>query len=262
MAGNEKRSIVLQSRDWRLLHELSTLYVADREQLKSAGGFGSISRVNARLLQLVRAGLLRRFFLGSGGAGRKALYALTPKAARLVDVPLRGPRRKHGETLIADFFIEHQLEINRVYCALKFTPIPVAGVLFRRWVTFAEPLTKTHKLIPDGYFELETPRGILSSFLEVDLGHEGLRVWKEKVGAYLNLAISGDYERRFGEPRFRVAVIANSERRMQSIRSAVAPITERIFWFASLERIVKETIFAPVWLRPRGDQSQEFIETL
>ncbi len=95
MAGNEKRSIVLQERDRQLFQELATLRVADREQLKVVGEFGSVSRVNVRLLQLVRAGLLRRFFLGSGGAGRKALYALTPKAAQLVNVPLRGPRRKH-----------------------------------------------------------------------------------------------------------------------------------------------------------------------
>jgi hypothetical protein len=260
MAGNEKRSIVLQERDRQLFQELATLRVADREQLKVVGEFGSVSRVNVRLLQLVRAGLLRRFFLGSGGAGRKALYALTPKAAQLVNVPLRGPRRKHGETLVADFFIEHQLEINRVYCTLKFNPIPVAGAFFRRWVTFTEPIAKAHKVIPDGYFELGTSNGVLSSFLELDLGHESLKVWKEKVRAYLSFAISGEYGRMFGEGRFRVAVIANSERRMQSIRSAIAPMSEKIFWFASLERIRKETLFGPVWLRPQGNRSQPFME--
>lgn len=262
MSGTRKRSIVLQERDRRLLQELSVLRVADREQLKIAGGFGSTSRVNVRLLQLVRAGLLRRFFLGSGGVGRKALYALTPQSAQFVNVPLRGPRRKSGETLVADFFIEHQLEINRLYCALKFNPIPVAGAFFRRWATFSEPLTKAHKLIPDGYFEFGTPYGVASAFLEVDLGHESLKVWKEKVRSYLNFAVSGEHARVFGEARFRVAVVANSERRMQSIRSAVASITEKIFWFTSLERIAKETFFGLIWRRPRGNQSQAFLENL
>ena len=119
-----------------------------------------------------------------------------------------------------------------------------------------------HKLIPDGYFELGTPTGILSAFLEVDLGNESLKVWEPKGRAYFNLAMSGDGVRMFGQGRFRVAVIANSERRMESVRSAVAPLTEKIFWFASLERIAKETLFCSVWLRPRGSQSQGFMETL
>ncbi len=262
MDGTKKPPVLLQERDRRLLEELGTLRVADRELIKIAAGFGSTSRANARLLKLVNAGLLRRFFLGSGGAGRKALYALSVKGAQFAKVPLRGPRRRTGETLVADFFIEHQLEINRVYCELKFRPIPVAGVIFRRWVSFTESLSKTHKLIPDGYFELGTPNGIVSSFLEVDLGHETLKTWKEKARQYLQFAHSTEFQKTFAQPRFRVAVIANSERRLHSIRGAVASITEKFFGFASSERIRKESLFSSVWYRPRGHRSQPFLENL
>ena len=261
MAGNDGRAIVVQERDRRLLEELATLRVADREQVKASAGFHSTSRVNVRLLQLVHAGLLKRFFLGSRGAGKKALYALAPRGAQLVHVPMRGPRRRSDQALVADFFVEHQLEINRLYCSLKFNAIPVPGVLFHRWVCFTEPLTPGLRLIPDGYFELGTPTGFLSVFLEVDLGHESLKVWKEKVRQYLHLAMSGDYERTFDQPRFRVLVVANSERRMHSIRKAVAPVTEKLFWFASLERIAKESFFGPIWFRPRENQPQGFIKT-
>ncbi len=92
-------------------------------------------------------------------SGGKALYALSEKGAQLAGVPLRGPRRRQNETLVADFFVEHQLAINDVYCALKFGAIPVAGVSFRRWLAFHEPITEELRLIPDGYVELATPTG-------------------------------------------------------------------------------------------------------
>src|ERR1039458_886835 len=65
MTGNNGRGIVLQARDWQLLQELAVMRVVDREQAKIVAGFGSTTRANVRLLALTRAGLLRRFFLGS-----------------------------------------------------------------------------------------------------------------------------------------------------------------------------------------------------
>src|SRR6266705_580559 len=120
MTGNNPDGVVFQERDRRLLRELSIMRVIDREQVKSVAGFGSTTQVNARLLRLTRAGLLRRFFLGTKGGGQKALYALSPTGAKLVDVPFRGPRRAHDEILVADFFVIHQLSINEINCLLKY----------------------------------------------------------------------------------------------------------------------------------------------
>jgi hypothetical protein len=256
--GN-RRGLIVQSRDLELLRELATMRVADREQVKIAAGFGSTTRVNTRLLALTRAGLLRRFFLGSGG-GRKALYAIAPKGAQLIGVPCRGPRRRQNEMLVADFFVQHQLSINAVYCNLKFAAIPVPRVRFVNWLVFHEPLSAGLALIPDGYVEFMTPSGIDASFIEVDLGHEALSVWKEKARHYLQLALSGEYERQFKQSRFRVLVLANSERRLHSIRAAVAGVTQKIFWFATLDQVHGEKFFGPVWLRPVGDTHQPFFK--
>lgn len=252
-----RRGLIVQPRDLAILREFAVLGVADREQVKTVAGFGSTTRVNARLLALARAGLLRRFFFGSGG-GRKALYALSPKGAQLAQVPLRGPRRRQNEMLVADFFVQHRLSVNDVYCALKFGTMPVAGVRFVNWLAFHEPLIPGLGLIPDGYVEFATPSGIDASFIEVDLGHEALRIWKEKTRHYVQLALSGAYERQFRQPRFRVLVVANSERRMQSIRAAVAGITNKIFWFATLNAVRCETFFGPVWMRPTNETHQPF----
>jgi hypothetical protein len=259
MTGNNKR-LVLQSRDRRLLEELATMRVVDREQAKLVAGFGSTTRANTRLLALSRAGLLRRCFLGTTAGGSKALYILSAKGALAVGVPFRGPHRRNDEAIIADFFIEHQLRINGLYCALKFQPMPVPGVSFRRWMSFAQPVTPLIRLIPDGYVELETPSGPLAAFLEVDLGNESLTVWKEKTANYLQFAVSGECERQFGQRRFRVLVIAHSERRMRSIRTAISAATDKLFWCMSVESIEREGFFASVWLRPKDDTQQPFIK--
>jgi hypothetical protein len=244
--------MVIQERDRQLLRELAVMRVVNREQVKIVAGFGSTTRVNTRLLALTRAGLLRRFFLGTTAGGTKALYALSAKGAQLIDAPLRGPRRRQDETLAADFFIQHQLTINEMYCALKYGALP-QGVSFRRWLSFFAPIAHGLRLIPDGYVELETPSGRVAAFLEVDLGHEHGPVWKKKAENYLQFAVRGASQGESFHRPYRVLVIAPSERRVRSIRKVVAAVTEKIFWFASLESIHAGGLFAPLWLRPTGE---------
>lgn len=254
MTGNDQGGLVLQNRDRHLLQELSVMRVIDREQAKCVAGFGSTTRANSRLLALTRAGLLRRFFLGTSSGGKKALYALSPAGAKLVQIPCRGPRRGRDEVLVADFFVTHQLWINRFYCTLKYRPIPIPGAEFRRWVSFTEPLERGSALIPDGYAEVSTPGKTLAAFLEVDLGHESRSVWRTKVQAYFQFGTSGNFGKTFGLPQFRVLVVTGSERRMDSLREATAAITEKIFWFSTLDEAAQGGFWSPVWSRPKDDR--------
>jgi len=253
MNSIKRRGAIIQERDRHLLRELAVVRVFDREQAMIIGGFGSASRTNRRLHALTQAGLLRRFFLGTAAAGRKAIYGLSPLGADLVDVPHRGLRRRPDEVVTTDFFVQHQLTVNGIYCALKYGATPFSGVEFSRWVAFPRPLAPNLSVIPDGYVELQTPLGIIGSFLEVDLGNETRAVWKTKVENYLKLALSDERERIVGQRRFRVLVVANSEGRMHSIRKVVAEIVDKIFWFATLPAIGGTGFFQPVWLRPTGD---------
>lgn len=261
MRGNSRHGIVIQERDRRLLTELAMMRVVDREQARIVGGFKSTTRINTRLLALNRAGLLRRFFLGSAGSGRKALYALSARGAAEVSVSMRGPKRRNDEVLVADYFVSHQLGINSLYCALKYGELP-APISFQRWVSFSEPLSENLRLIPDAYVELKTPTDSMAAFLEVDLGHERLAVWKEKIKKYLELALSGDCELWFGQSRFRVLVVANSERRLRSIRKVVRASTQKIFWFATFDSIGLKSFFGSVWLRPEDGETQHLFPPL
>jgi hypothetical protein len=246
--------IFLQDRDRRLLREIAEMRVADRVQVQCAAGFGSVTRVNARLLALTRAGFLRRFFLGTVGGARKSLYSVSVKGAELVDVPARGPRRGQDQTLLADLFASHQLEINSLYCLLKHTLIPLEGVSFRRWLSFQAALDPAHSLIPDGYVELSTPERTMAMFIEVDLGNESRKVWQRKVREYLRFATSGTFHAKFGHRQFRVLTVANSERRMASLCNATAALTDRIFWFTTLDSIREQGFWSAVWRRAQSPQ--------
>lgn len=258
MAGSEPNmaAMVVQERDRKLLRELSVMRVVDREQAKIVAGFGSTTRANTRLLRLTGHGLLRRFFLGTKAGGAKALYTLSEKGARLAEVPYTGIRRAKDEAVVADFFVQHQLAINEVYCRLKFGHRSHGDVSVGRWLSFRQPVTAGVPLIPDGYAEIKSSTGLLAAFIEVDLGHERLKVWKAKVEHYLQLAHAGRFQREFGPSRFRVLVVAHTSRRMHSLRTLVGGITEKIFWFSNLEAIRGDGICAPIWLRPRGDEPQ------
>lgn len=259
MIGTKASGLVLQERDRHLLRELAGMRIIDRELAKSVAGFQSTRRANARLLALTRAGLLRRFFWGTIAGGRKAIYSLAPKAAPLIETPYRSFQRKPDHTLAGDLFVAHQLEINGIFVVLKYRPIVVPGVSFRRWLYFAKPLSQATPIIPDGYFELTVPQGVRPMFLEVDRGTEPQAAWQKKIECYLRCAISGEFSQHFGQAQFRVLVIANSDRRINGIRRTAAKVTEKIFWFSTLESIKRDGFWSPVWLRPSGDPKQSLL---
>ncbi len=255
MIGN-RSGIVLQERDRNLLCELALLRVIDREQAQVLCGFRSVTRVNTRLLALARTGLLNRFFVGTFTGGKKSLYALSRKGASLIGATGRILQRPRDTVLVGDSFVDHQLKINAVYLTVKHRPIPMAGMRCPGWLVLKEPLTEASGVVPDGYFEMATPDKTTCLFLEVDLGTENLSIWKKKIEGYLSYAISGSFETQFRRPQFRVLVIADSERRLHSIRVVIAKHTDKVFWISSFDLIEDKGFWAPIWFRPRSTEAQ------
>ena len=167
---------------------------------------------------------------------------------------LPGIKRAAGRLIVGDRFVEHQFGVNQVYLALKYAPAPTPDIRLLRWRGFREPISEAIKLTPDAYFELEASKTARPMFLEVDLGTEGLTVWQQKTGYYLQLAISGQFQKLFHQPQFRVLVVAATERRLRNLRQTIAKQTDKIFWFTNIESINRCGLFAPIWLRPKGDQ--------
>jgi hypothetical protein len=258
MTGNKRSftGLVVQDRDRHLLSELSVMRIIDRETARLVAGFPSIATANMRLLALTRASLLRRFFVGSIAHGRKAVYTLSSKGAALVNATLGGIHRPSGRLVVGDTFVEHQSSINQFYVAVKYD---ARSKILRRWLTFRQPISAAIKLTPDAYLELDSPSGDRPMFLEVDRGTEALKIWQQKTTYYLQLALSGEFQKQFRQPQFRVLVVTDSEQRLTNIRSTIAKSTDKIFWFTTFESINRYGLWSSIWLRPTGDQRQSII---
>lgn len=251
MIGTE--GLIVQDRDRRLLTALDSMRIVDRDQAMAVAGFHSITRANTRLLKLKNAGLLRRFFVGTQGGNRKALYSLSPKGAALIGVRLWHLHRRAADRLIVDPFIEHQLTLNALRILVCHRRLP-EGLLVDGWRVFPQPISKALPLAPDAYFEIQSDNHTYPMFLEVDRGTEGQRIWKNKIALYLRMATSGEFAARFGQQKFAVLVTAATERRLESIRRTVAKLTGKIFWFATFPIINTSGFWSEVWIRPTGDQ--------
>lgn len=256
MSGNNRKLVILQERDVRLLRELAVMRVIDREQAMMVAGFGSTTRANARLLALTQAGFLHRFFWGTVGGARRSLYSLSSRGAVQLGVPYRRPRRGQDQVLATDSFSAHQLEVNEMYCALKYRPLP-KDTAFVHWKSFQEPVHGS--LIPDGYGEISTLDKSLPLFFEIDRGTEGRDVWRAKVQAYLTYAASGSFEQKFGHPHFRTLVVVPTESRLTALRVATAALTEKIFRFTTGERIKRETFWGSIWQKATGNERRPLL---
>jgi hypothetical protein len=252
MPGAKTKGLVLQQRDRHILQELSVMRVIDREQAKIIGGFHSTTRVNKRLLALTRGGLLKRFFIGSGG-WKKSLYSLSPLGANFLQTPYSGMRVRGDELITVSSSLEHQLGINELYCTIKYRQVAMESGKLIRWENLYRPVDSKRSLIPDACIEISGPKETIAAFLEFDLGHENLIVWKKKVEKYLQYATSGEFENLIHQPQFRVLVVTNSDVRLHALRRATASITDKIFYFATVDSVHDTGFWAPVWFRPQGD---------
>jgi hypothetical protein len=237
---------------------LANCKIIDREQYQLVVGIHRINRANDRLHRLHAAGLIRRNFLGTLSGGRKAIYSLSPRGAKLIGrEKFWRFQRPEDELLIGDSFTAHQTAVNWFWISAKYR-CP-GRVEFLRWINLHEPLTAALPLIPDGYFVVNVDGNPFAHFVEVDLGTESSRVWERKTMLYLKLATSGEFARLFKADRFRVLVTAPSGRRLTNLRSTVQKQTSKIFYFIENQIIYRDGIYVPQWLRPEGADRQSLL---
>lgn len=262
MTGRRQHhGLVLQPRDRELLRLAGQLRVLSRDDAQALAGFQSVTRANARLLQLSSGGLLTRLPYGTRLGGQRYLYALSSAGARAIDVPTRPPLWSAHGTIAWSPTLEHQLLLNRVYRDLRaWVDADAISCRLLSWRTFDQPLSPVARVIPDAYIQLSVPTGNRSVFVEVDRGTETRAVWARKVRAYLLLAQSGEFARLFQQPQFRVAVVLPSTRRLHSIRRVIARQTSKLFWLIAVDRLTTSSLLTSPWLRPIGDGPQPLIE--
>lgn len=259
MNGNNLGRVVVTPRDIRFLQALAEAKILDREQFQVVAKVRRANRANDRLGHLHNAGLLRRHFVGTEAGGRKALYSLSTRGARLLGKSKVWKfQHPDGELLIGDGFVAHQAAINRIWLEVKFRHPEI--IESPRWITFIEPLTDAIPLVPDGFFSFSARDETCAHFLEVDLGTETARVWEHKVQLYVKLATDAELlNRLFGIERFRVLVTAPTERRLNNLRAVVRKQTNKIFFFLDFKTINSDGIFRAKWARPSGEERQSLL---
>jgi hypothetical protein len=254
MTRRTSSGIVLTSRDLFLFETLVTTRILDSSEVMAIAGFTSIRRANRRLLKLVRAGLLRRWFVGTESGGVQALYGLSLQGSLRIGGGSNGLIHWKPDSLITSSqFLAHQRAVNAVFLEAR-VKTPPAGVTCGRWSNFKGPLAPSVPLVPDGYFEIVKGDMVHAMFLEVDLGTETSTVWTRKVEMYLKFAISGEFQRLYEERRFRVLVLFHSDRRLQAVRKTVVKRTDKLFWFSTQGDLKQHGLWQPIWLRPSGSE--------
>ena len=259
MTGNKHPLVLVQPRERVLFLALVLLRFVDCCQAMAVAGFRSVTRANARLLLLTKAGLLRRTFVGTINSGRKAIYALSETGALLVGVDYSSIKRSSHQLRLGDFYYEHQLKLNDIYIKLKYPQLPLPATLLL-WRAFARPIDEGIALVPDAYFELRTAAAIQPCFLEVDLGTETRKIWQQKIDSYLSLATSGSFTRLFAHPQFRVLIITTTDTRAEHLRQLICRRTSKIFWLTTFSKIARDGLFAQIWQRPSQGPLQPLIE--
>jgi len=246
-AGN---AIVLTDRDVKIISDIADFGLMTREQIRRQHHFGSVTRINATLLRLVRARYLSRRFQPTLTGWRRALYYVGPAGAVVVasgQSPV-GQIQRRRLAQWSDMFVEHQILVNEV--RLGFAECRHQGYCFERWISESVLRDLGLDIIPDGYIQYSIEGRTFASFLELDRGTEPLRRWRQKTAAYLDLAFSGRYEAIFERRFFRVFVITTSVRRLEHLRREVAKDTKEIFWFTTVAEVLTQGPVADIWRRP------------
>jgi hypothetical protein len=134
MGGNNLKGVVLQERDFAFGTLLADFGIMDREMVMELGGFGSVTRVNTRLLKLLSAEFIDRCFIGTPEGGRKAVYWLSTKGSSLLGVPYRAFQRNRSGLAVLDPSIIHQLQVNKIRIQVAHREFRIGGATFIKWI--------------------------------------------------------------------------------------------------------------------------------
>lgn len=255
MDNKAGKAMVLTNRDLHILTDVSQFRILTREQLERLGHFQSKTRANAVLLRLVRFGYLSRRYQPAVAGTQRALYFLGPKGVALTQAS--NPSERRNIKALSDLFLAHQLLVTDVHIGFR----KEASVQIERWMTDEDLRTASFGIVPDGHIEYTLAEKRFGAFVELDRGTETLGRFQGKVRAYLLLTTTDAYRKAFGRTFFRVLVVAPSANRIEHLRKATAAITDRIFWFTTIDRFTVEGPLANIWLRPAGPERHSLTES-
>lgn len=203
----------LTRRDQTVLRDLALSHLLTRDQLKTLY-FGSVTRVNTRMRELGRIGLVRRL---STPFYAQSLFVVTKKAAEVVGErisPLIENRTSSPR------FIQHALSVTNVRLAISSR---AAGEWrFEQQLWRRLPDYGNTQIRPDGLFLAKHP-----IFVEVDMGHVSPNAFKQKLQGYSALAASGLCSELYGFEHFGLLTVTTGPLRARHLRRLL-PLQSRL----------------------------------
>jgi hypothetical protein len=222
--------------------------------------FGSETRARSRLKLLYHHGFVDRMFLPSAGpTTSEAIYSLGPAAVGELAVfyGLEPAQLKRRRRPVEPFFVEHELLVARFRMHVAYAGAP-KGVAIRDWRDGDRAKLLTPASGPDGS---ETDRPITPDGMgwvyskvarfafcfEADRGTMTVGRVRTKFERYQR---AGDaVKAALGADRFRVLVVAPSQKRLASLRAAVESAHTRNVWLVTEQALEGDLVADSVWER-------------
>lgn len=276
----ERPPMALTERDGAIIRLVQDCRLLTGEQIRGMF-FASRSTAQYRLQRLFQHEFLNRHFLTSvttAPAASPAIYSLGRRGAQVLverygydrqalKLPRQGSLGWHT--------VEHTLAINTVRLAFMQAAARQGWTLlewrdegqFRAspdYVRLSDSRGRAadKPVLPDGYGAIETPRGVMRFFLEVDRGTEQLSKVAPQIAVYQAYTTSGLYQERFQAKSLRILIVTTSEKRLLSLKQVVeAEGGDRKYWFTTAAAISAETVLtAPIWEAVSGRQKRPLVE--
>jgi len=264
--------IQLTERDRNILWAVADYRLLTAQQLQTLF-FPSLHQTYARLVKLYDHGYLERVFLGQQAdkMNQPILYALGKAGKQVLEAEQGEALQVRAGALVrTPTFLRHTLAINSVRVAIH-KACENGECRLLAWLDEADLKANYDRVrirnrqdrlisvsvIPDGYFRLETPRGVTHCVLELDNATETLSRYQQKLLAYQHYYDSGGYERRFGTRSLRVLTVTTGRKvRCRNLCATAESIGGRLlYWFTTFDQITPDTIlYTPIWQVPSGDE--------
>jgi hypothetical protein len=264
---NPKDTLVLTERDQKIIQAVWKYRFLASSQIKELF-FGSKSKADRRLRELYDHGYLDRIAIPQVQGRGELVYALCDKGAELL-VRENGLARKdlkwsRQKNKIQPQFLQHELNLAQFRMAVEKSIylLPNAKLLY--WLSGEEIKAKfqtrfsAHEygrsnkrdsgLRPDAYFGIETDKGKLYFFVEIDRGTESLKVIQKKIELYFNAYSKGLFEQSMGVKKFRVLFVVEDEKRLKTILETTQDFESILFWATTLIQATSGSIFGQlIW---------------
>ena len=267
--------MVLQPRDQEIIKAVYEFRVISRQQLQQLLGIDGARRMNQRLRKLYDHKYLSRYFLHNNRGSAKALYYLGPRGAAIVSHelgidPKVIKRKQKATSRLHELFLNHALGLNDIRIAFSIGLANRPGMDLERWINDNDCQQQYHAVVhgrdvirrfrPDGYFRIVYQGKLYSCFVEFDRSTMTIGRFVGKVHSYIDFGSKGYYQKRFGVRYFRVLVVTKTAERLNNLKKAVGSVTDKLFWFTTIDQITPDTVFEPIWQRVGKQELYPLIE--